>query len=287
MQPQPKLISFHLENEPKEDYEGKEYIYLLPENLFGGHAPHLEVFNAQNVCLPVNFDFSVWKNLTILRLDAQGPAAEVDMLKYTTFHDWLDVLRQLKALERLSLSYIFYSEKENDSCPTFSTIADIHLDYLTSLRVITDLANSEAMFDIFAKLVVPDTCTVNLLVEAYNYDDDELEYNYPYPPFALDRLEVGLVRLFGEPHSDVVDADEDDDPTITVRIKHSPDFSTFLATISHKSNNWFQFQQSGNDMSNMKAFPSPPTSDASPKVPAPDSPFSRILAVLEKLKLLP
>ncbi|KAF9477196.1 hypothetical protein BDN70DRAFT_934388 [Pholiota conissans] len=181
--PMPKLESFTIRNKyreiPGDDSYDAEEEFELPENLFESRAPCLKEFNVTDVYFPPSFNFGIWANLTYLRVanEAQG-----NDLTYQIYTNWCEILRPLKNLEVLELVDIFYNFVEKG--PSFEDTPDIQFNHLSKLYLSTDTP-SGIIFDIFAKVVVPNTCSISMNIHNVNI----------YPPFAFERLRIGLYRL--------------------------------------------------------------------------------------------
>ncbi|KAF9479154.1 hypothetical protein BDN70DRAFT_993683 [Pholiota conissans] len=279
--PAPKLTSFTLSN--KHSYEGlfeddddtwadswDDEQFVLPEDMFARNAPRLTTFIIKNVYLPTSFNFSLWEHLTVLKVEQNLDGPDSKLLT----HNWLDILRPLKLLERLDLDGTFNSI-EVESSHNFETLPDVHLPHLSSLELGTGIER-EIMFDIFAKLVVPSSCTISIVVSQWGHED--------YPPFAFDRLKIGLDR-----HVRGLLADNEGESLI-VNLENSLRGLSFNLDIRLENSVGmpysapnFEFKQRTEGLEDEESYPPIPTMqslDTLPHAAYPNNPFSQLLVAL-------
>ncbi|KAF9479126.1 hypothetical protein BDN70DRAFT_993662 [Pholiota conissans] len=260
--PTPRLESFTLCNTCQPwpyDQDAEDEQFMLPDNLFGGHAPLLKAFDVDQVFLPVSFNFSLWKNLTSLKMSQDVVGTHYDVMKWTR-QNWVDILRSLKLLEHLDLRDVFETA---DTGSGLSNVSDVHLSHLISLTLETTFQR-EAMFDVFSKIVVPSTCKI--WVRTFYYGHQE------YPPFAFQRLKRGLDR-----HVKAMLADNDD-PSLLMELENSLEGADFSVAICLESD---LVEDRPNGKPNFYFAQVSDAIDGTTLAPIPDHSFYQLLAALE------
>ncbi|KAF9474940.1 hypothetical protein BDN70DRAFT_936298 [Pholiota conissans] len=175
-QPAPQLRAFSIHNTRYHMPPGMNNIltepdhFLLPHNLFAGHAPCLREVSIANVYFPLSFDFLVWERLTMLHVQHDLEGDEDDVLYSSR---WLQVLAKMPLLEALYLEWelsrsaksipVFISSSEHES------VSDVHMSHLRKLEFSAPAEGSNILLSILAKLIVPNACCTAITVAL---DDD-------------------------------------------------------------------------------------------------------------------
>ncbi|KAF8178490.1 hypothetical protein BJ912DRAFT_1063139 [Pholiota molesta] len=197
----PRLEVFQINNVDQDwadDFDDEDQatfnkaLFVLPDDLFAGHAPCLRRFAITGVYLRPTFDFSIWAQLTELHIDQF--LGGLQGLKISS-RQWLEILRSMEQLEVLILAWshgkcfddvlhLVSSDLNPDG--SLETVTDVHLGHLRKLALVATLER-DIMCDIFPKLIVPDTCITSVTVA--HYDHDELPFDWLAE--GLDRRVVG------------------------------------------------------------------------------------------------
>lgn len=167
-------------------------LFVLPDDLFAGHAPCLKRFATTGTYLRPSFDFSIWAQLTELHIDQFLGGLQGHKI---SSRQWLEILRPMEQLEVLILAWSYGKGFDDvlhlvsDDLPpdgNLETVADVHLGHLRKLALVATLERN-IMCDIFPKLIVPDTCITSVTVA--HYHDEELPFDWL--TVGLDRRAVG------------------------------------------------------------------------------------------------
>ncbi|KAF9478754.1 hypothetical protein BDN70DRAFT_728667 [Pholiota conissans] len=173
------------------DVNWRDDVFILPDNLFGRHAPRLKSFFISHVYLTPSFNFSLWTNLTSLTIIHSGSYYDHER----TMPDWLGILRSMSLLEHLELkgTFSFYPDSTHVP-PDFSRALPVHLKRLSVLRLGTSYHDSvrddDVMFDVFSKLIVPSSCKISIWALQQTM--------FEYPPHIIEAISLGWERHIKE-----------------------------------------------------------------------------------------
>lgn len=163
----PKLEVFKLHNMYYDRMDGMDDVdpeyFVLPTDLFGGHALRLRKVSLINVYFPPCFDFSDWKQLTVLRVEHDLDGTE-DSAFYA--HQWLEILSGTPLLEALYLGWDLSDSEE--SLPSFMlksehhSGADVQLNQLRRLILSAPNEGADIALHISARLRIPNACNASI-----------------------------------------------------------------------------------------------------------------------------
>ncbi|KAF9479166.1 hypothetical protein BDN70DRAFT_710467 [Pholiota conissans] len=282
--PAPKLESFTLVNTYSPwpyDWDTEDEHFMLPGDFLGRHAPRLKMFDVHHILLPASFDFSVWNNLTSLKVSQDMTVMNYDVMKWTT-RNWLDILRPLKFLEHLELADV-YDTSNTNIVLGFGSTPNVHLDHLSSLKLTRNF-RQKLMFDLLARLIIPSACKISITVHQWAALNEYTPHEFHNLKCGLDRHIRGLLTSNGNNSLSVslrnsfrgigfdlaIWLHDRNNPSKSLNPSDSPNF-LFCHSIAWVDN---AVDVDINETRTLEDIPSAPT---------PDYPFSQLLAALEDL----